>query len=146
MEGYNEDKKAMAKELFCPHEYCGQYGKIGEGNIVFVRQYGKGESQNLFKCHSCERTFSERRGTPLFGMRLAEEKIFLVLRCLVEGNGIRATGRIADVDKDTVVEIVKRFGRHMKAIHDYMMQDYHLEECQLDELWSFVKKTEESDR
>jgi len=78
-----------AEELSCPHEKCEDHGKTGKGNVVFVRKYGKGETQNLFKCKTCGRTFSERRGTPFFGSILDEEKISDVIMCLVEGNGVR---------------------------------------------------------
>lgn len=139
-EEYKEKMKERAKKLFCPKEACKNYSKKGKGNIIFVWKYGKGDTQNLFKCTTCGTKFSERRGTPLYDFKLEEEKILQVLRCLVEGNGIRATARIVGVDKDTVSKIVRKFGTHMKAIHNYFIRDYHLEECQLDELWSFIKK------
>lgn len=62
--------------------------------------------------------------------------------CLVEGNGIRTTTRIMNVDKDTVTRILKAFGEHMKAVYEYFMHDYHMEECQFDELWTFIRKKE----
>lgn len=139
-EEYKEWMKERAKKLFCPNEDCRDYSKKGKGNIIFVWKYGKGDTQNLFNCITCRTKFSERRETPFYDFKLEEEKILQVLRCLVEGNGVRATARIVGVDKDTVTRIVRKFGAHMKAIHDYFVKDYHLEECQLDELWSFIKK------
>ncbi|MDH7517869.1 MAG: hypothetical protein QHH19_05955, partial [Candidatus Thermoplasmatota archaeon] len=58
--------KERAKTLFCPFEKCKNYHKSGKGNIVFIRKYGDDEHMNLFQCKTCGRTFSERRGTPLF--------------------------------------------------------------------------------
>jgi transposase-like protein len=52
----------------------------------------------------CGRTFSARRGIPLFGLKASEETFYDVIACLAEGNGIRATARIKGVDKDTVAQ------------------------------------------
>jgi len=141
-EDYRELMRKKVEELSCPHEECEDYGEKGKGNIVFVRKYGAGETQNLFKCKTCGKTFSDRKGTPLFGFILNEEKILDIIMCLVEGNGIRKTARIQRVDKDTVTRILKAFGEHMKAVYEYFMHDYHMEECQFDELWTFIRKKE----
>jgi len=132
--------KNRAETLFCPYENCKNYHKIGKDNIVFIRKYGEDEHMNLFQCKTCNRTFSERKGTPLFGIKLPEEKFYQVIRCLVEGNGTRATGRIVGCTKDTVTSVIKRVGKHFDAISKVMIDRYHLEECQLDELWSFIQK------
>ena len=42
-EGYRELMRKKAEGLFCHHEECEDQNKTGEGNIVFVRKYGKGE-------------------------------------------------------------------------------------------------------
>ena len=146
-EKYRELMREKAeKEMFCPFDECESHGKICDGNIVFVRKYGKGKTQNLFKCKTCGRTFSERQGTPFFGFILGEEKILRSVMCLVEGNGIRSTGRINDIDKDTVTRIDKAFGEHQKAVYGHFMHDYHMEESQFDELWSFVKEKKRTSR
>ena len=75
---------------------------------------------------------------------LEEDKILEVIMCLVEGNGIRTTARIKGVDKDTVTRILNAFGKHTKAVCDHFMHDYHMEECQFDELWTFVRKKEKN--
>lgn len=137
-------KKLMgekAKILACPNEHCEKYGKIGEGNISFRNRYGDQPSQNLFRCKSCNKTFSERKGTPFFGFHLPEEKILTIIRCLVEGNGTRATARICKVHRDTVTKIIRRFGTHSEQVSQLFLQSYPLKECQLDEMWSFIKKT-----
>jgi transposase-like protein len=145
-EKHRELMKERAKELFCPNGECGLYGQKGRGNIVFQWKYGKEKSQNLFRCNRCKKTFSERRGTPLFYMQTPDEKIIQTLRCLVEGNGIRGTARIMGMSKDTVMKIVRLCGEHCKELHDYFVRNLHIDECQLDEFWSFIKKTKKSKR
>jgi len=61
-----------------------------------------------------------------------------------EGNSIRATARIMGIDKDTVYRIFERASTHCQKVLGELLNDLHLEECQLDELWSFVKKGEKS--
>jgi hypothetical protein len=45
------------------------------------------------------------------------------------------------VSKDTAWRVFNRASRHCRLVVDNLLRDLHLEECQLDELWSFVKKS-----
>jgi hypothetical protein len=36
--------------------------------------------------------------------------------------------------------ILEQAATHCQKVSECLLQNYHLEECQLDELWSFVKK------
>ena len=138
---YKKIMDEKAKTLGCPNEHCKKYGKIGDGNISFRRQYGNNLSQNLFACKACKKTFSERKGTPFFGFHLPEEKILTIIRCLVEGNGTRVTACICGVHRDTVTKIIRRFGTHSEQVSHLFLRNYPLKECQLDEMWSFIKKS-----
>src|SRR4030095_7637950 len=62
---------------------------------------------------------------------------------LAEGLSIRATGRLLDVDKDTVNHWLPVLGRHSQSVMNYFFRNLHLCECQLDELWTFVAKKED---
>ncbi len=75
-EEYREQMKAKAATLYCPYDDCEHHTQTGTSNIIFIRKYGKGATQNLFKCDKCKRTFSERRGTALFECHLPEEKMY----------------------------------------------------------------------
>jgi IS1 family transposase len=73
----------------------------------------------------------------------AEEPNYTIaMRALAEGNSLRGTGRIVEVDKDTVCDWLDRAGRHCRAVTTYLFDNWHITECQLDELWSFVRKKE----
>jgi hypothetical protein len=126
-------------DIFCPNSACKDFGKKGQGNIVCYEIYGK-HNTKLLRCHTCKKRFSERRNTAFFGLHTDEETITRVVRCLAEGNSIRATARIMDLDKDTVHRIFEKASAHCVKVLDSLLTDLHLEECQLDELWSFVKK------
>lgn len=66
----------------------------------------------------------------------------IAMRALAEGNSLRGTGRIVGVDKDTICEWLDKAGRHCRAVTTYLFNNLHMTECQLDELWSFVRKKE----
>jgi transposase-like protein len=126
-------------EIYCPNENCEDYGKKGHENIVCYEIYGKRKTK-LLRCRTCKTRFSERRNTVFFGLHTDEDTIEKVVRCLAEGNSIRATARIMSIDKDTVARIFSRASSHCKRVLDNLLRDLHMEECQVDELWSFVKK------
>jgi IS1 family transposase len=83
-----------------------------------------------------------RNGTAYAGIRTPEATYRLGAKLLAEGLAIRATGRILEVDKDTVCEWVPRLGRHCLRVMVYFFRNLHITECQLDELWTFVRKKE----
>ena len=134
-------KKTIDTSLyFCPYQDCPNYGKVGpENQIIGAGRYGKNQTQ-LLRCKVCGRTFSERRGTPLFNLKADEETFYRTIACLVEGIGIRATARIMGLDKDTVCRWLDRASQHVEAVSRYLMVNLHFEEVQLDEFWSFVRK------
>ena len=86
-------KQLDTSMYFCPYEACTNYGKVGVDNqIIGSGCYGPHQTQML-KCNVCQRRFSARRGTPLFGLKSDEQTFYEVIACLAEGNGIRATAR-----------------------------------------------------
>lgn len=98
----------------------------------------------MLKCNVCGKTFSERRGTPLFNLKADEETFYRTIGCLVEGNGIREAARIMGLDKDTVSAWLEKASQHVEAVSRYLMVNLHVEEAQVDEFWSFVKKKRHS--
>jgi len=62
---------------------------------------------------------------------------------LVEKNGIRAIERIMEIHRDTVSNVVEDLARHAREVTDFLIKNVGLTEVQMDEMWSFVKKTKE---
>jgi IS1 family transposase len=94
------------------------------------------------QCGACKHTFSARYGTSYFDVQIDESIFTIGMRALAEGNSLRATGRIVDVDKDTICHWLDAASKHCRAVTLYHFHDLHMTECQLDELWSFVRKKE----
>jgi len=46
--------------------------------------------------------------------------------------------------KFTILFLCKPLARHAREVTDFLIRDVGLTEVQVDEMWSFVKKTKES--
>ncbi len=68
----------------------------------------------------------------------------LIIRCLVEGQSIRATARTADVSKNTVTKLLIAAGKACAAYQDKALHDLPCERIQVDELWSFIYAKEKN--
>ena len=68
------------------------------------------------------------------------EKAEAIANHLKEGCGIRKTGRLVGVTKDSVLSMGVRLGLHVKALHDNRVRGLEVKEVQFDEKWSFVGK------
>lgn len=105
----------------CQNRDCPDYGKRGAGNLTVCMRFGKEKRIRLLYCRTCKERFSERKGTPFFQARLADEKTLSVLEHIAEGVGVRKTARLVGVSKDTVVRYSLLAGGHAKAMHDELV-------------------------
>lgn len=95
-----------------------------------------------FRCEACQRLVSASTGTAYAGMRIDWDTYRRGVKALAEGLSIRATGRLIEVDKDTVQHWLPLLGQHCQGVMSYFFRNLHLAECQLDELWTFIYKKE----
>jgi transposase-like protein/IS1 family transposase len=105
---------------------------------------GRGRnSLQRFKCQRCGKRFSEPRQTP-FGadVRLPAEKVTMILHCLVEGNSVRGTARLCDVEKRTVLNILTLAGENCEKMLAEKIHQIPVAQVQADEIWTFVQKKE----
>lgn len=124
----------------CQNERCEEYGKKGLNNLYQHGWANRKKTIRMLRCRTCQKEFSERKGTPFYKSQLPIEKAWAVARHLAEGNGIRKTGRLVGVQKDTVVRWNRLLGEHGKALHEEKVRHVHVREAQGDEMWSFVGK------
>jgi transposase-like protein len=104
----------------CQNLDCPDYGQRGHGNLTVCGRYGRHQRRLLY-CRTCKDRFSERKGTPLFDTRLPEVQVIAVLHHLAEGCGVRQTGRLVGVSKDTVIRYSLRAGDHAGQLHDELV-------------------------
>lgn len=127
------------KEYFCPNRNCKDYRKRGLGNIVLYDVYGK-RGRKLLRCRTCNHRFSERKGSIFFGLHTDEKTIRKTIRCLLEGKSIRETAEIIGIDKDTVYRIFERARSHYENILSAFLRDIQMDEGEIEDLWSFLKR------
>ena len=70
----------------------------------------------------------------------SKEKQIQILKLLVEGNSIRSIERITDVHRDTIIRLLVRTGDKCQEIMDKYLRDFHCNQIQVDEIWTFVRK------
>ena len=112
---------AMEEDLsrFCCQEpNCPAYGQRGLGNLSVCGHYGKTQPIRLLSGRTCKARFSERKGTPLFGCGLPEDKARNEIEHLADRNGVPATARRVGVTPNTVVRYARRVGEHSQQIPD----------------------------
>src|SRR6266545_7344702 len=69
---------------------------------------------------------------------LKPEKRAAIISALVEGNSIRATCRMVNVSKNTVVKLLMDLGSACAAYQFDALRDLSSKRIQIDEIWSFV--------
>ncbi|HEV2232792.1 MAG TPA: IS1 family transposase [Terriglobia bacterium] len=69
--------------------------------------------------------------------RLSREKQAQIIAALVEGNSIRATARMMNVSKDTVVKLQVETGFASADYQDKAFQNLTCKRVQCDEIWAF---------
>lgn len=60
-----------------------------------------------------------------------------VIRCLVDGNSMRATARIAGVARNTIDKLLVELGAACSQFQDITLRNLHCKRIQVDEIWSF---------
>jgi len=69
--------------------------------------------------------------------QLTAERRVRVVKCLVEGNSIRATVRLTGVVKNTVVKLLVDLGEACSAYQDQTLRNLPCRHVQADEIWAF---------
>jgi IS1 family transposase len=139
---YIEQKNGRPREVdtsnhYCPKEGCRYYGWIGYGNIRSNGHPSGGRWRQL-ECIVCRTYFMETTGTIFYGKQASAETIWQVIKALAEGLGIRATGRVFELDPNTVEDWLRQAAGHMEMVSRYLIHDLHLSQVQVDELWALL--------
>ena len=109
------------EELCCQNSECPKYGQRGQGNLSVCGWMDKRKTIRQLYCSACKARFSERKGTPLYNAKLRPWKVVAILDHVREGGGVRQTGRLVGVTKDTVNRYVVLAGRHAAALHEELV-------------------------
>src|SRR3989440_6868564 len=99
-----------ASQQFCPNEACSARGHIGAGNISI-----HGRKRPRYKCQSCNKTCSARKGTFFEGLRTEEEKVTIVVTLLSYGCPLQAIVHAFGLDERTRSSVAKTSRRAVSA-------------------------------
>ncbi len=129
---------------FCPYPTCAYQGWVGLGNLCANGHPGGGPCRQLH-CTSCGGYFQETHGTPLYGKRVAPEKLVWAVGALAEGLGIRAVARVFEVDPNTVLQWLVEVADHATAFSRYFLHDVRVTQVQLDELFALLSAVKDGE-
>src|SRR2546425_10862132 len=84
---------------------------------VSCQRFGKHRNGlRRFRCPQCKKTYTEAHKPALEGSYVPKDRIVLALRLLLEGNSIRSTERITELDKNTIMKILILAGEKCERI------------------------------
>lgn len=75
---------------------------------------------------------------------LSMEQKSAVIAALCEGVSIRATERLTNIHRDTIMRLGVKVGQGCNALHGKLMVNLPISRLEIDEVWSFVKKKRRS--
>jgi len=124
------------KRQWCDNRTCPDYGKVEAGNIQVFSHV-----EQRYYCTSCWRTFNADHGTVFETIRKPHAFVSEVLALLNERNSLRAIQRLKRISPNRILYWLDLAGQHAAAVSAHLIRDLHLSQVQIDELWTFVKKT-----
>jgi transposase-like protein/IS1 family transposase len=91
-----------------------------------------------YRCNPCNRSFLEPREKPLGNMYLPIETAALVIALLAEGNSIRSTERLTNVNRNTIMSLLTVVGERCERLLEERLRAVPVRDVQADEIWTFV--------
>lgn len=120
---------------WCDNAFCPYFGRTGAHNIK-VYSY----AERRFYCTTCQRTFSADKGTFFETLRTPRPLLLDVVAMLVERNSLRAISRIKHCKVDAVLHWLDLAGQQAATVSRHFIRGLRLQQAQIDELWTFIKK------
>lgn len=106
----------------CPNPDCWHFNKFGKGNLSVSDWIGKGGAIRRLYCSSCQKRFSERKGSLLEHSKAPLETVVRIVKCLGHGCSVEATADICEVDPRTVERYVQVAGRRAEDFHQLQLE------------------------
>jgi transposase-like protein/IS1 family transposase len=110
---------------------------------VKCQRFGKHRNGlRRFRCPQCKKTYTEAHKPLLEGTCVPQDRILLALRLLIEGNSIRSTERITNLDRNTIMKMLTLAGEKCEKVMGRLIVNVPVKDVQCDEIWSFIQKKE----
>jgi transposase-like protein len=98
-----QGKNMNPRHQFCSNDTCPDKGKTNQGNIVIHSR-----KDRRYKCKTCGTTFTETKGTVLYGLKKDSEQVFQVVTLLACGCPVQAIVEAFHMDERYVPGMKKR--------------------------------------
>ena len=121
----------------CPTPACPAPRVIRNGTVRSRRRY---------HCRACGAWFGETRGTPLYRLRTPPAEIGCALLIVMRRGSLRAAEEETGHKYETVGRWLRLAAAHAEALTEALVRDLALSELEVDEFWSFVKKSSAGSR
>jgi transposase-like protein/IS1 family transposase len=121
-----QEEPMDASTQFCPNEECSARGTKGAGNIRVHASH-----PHRYRCLTCKRTFSARRGTMMEGLRTPAELVLIVVTLLCYGCPPQAIVHAYGVDERTVADWQRRAGKHCQRTHEALIEQGNVASSQV---------------
>lgn len=125
----------------CSNAVCPAMGKPNHGNIK-VHSY----KEQRYYCAACGQTFSAARDTIFYRLRTNRQDFIEAVGMLAEHCSLRGIARVKGVKPDTVLHWLEIAGAQAATVRAQLVQNLRLTQVQVDELWTFVKKSHDTSR
>ncbi|CAM4459521.1 IS1 transposase [Deinococcus marmoris] len=101
----------------CQTTHCPDFQQSGRQNVKFRKFYGP-QKRRLLRCRTCDTEFSETRGTPYWGSKLAPAQIDNIIDHLTHGTCFSSTAALTDCHRTTAAQFTRLAGVHLQRFHD----------------------------
>ena len=128
-------------DITCQNPKC-KYFLTEEGKDLLKRGKNRAGHQQYY-CNHCRSWFVETLNTPLYNKHLSKTEIINICKHLVEKNGIRSIERITGHHRDTIGNLLEDLALHAEFVNSILLKDIKLGQFEVDEMWTFIKKTKE---
>ena len=131
------EKQQLASIIsFCLNEACEDYKRVSLSNIVKCGKTDKGVQR--YRCKTCQKGFTETKGTIFYRCRHTEEEIVQCMEMVGERNSLAAIHRMKGIKEETVARWLEKVNSHMKQFEEYLVKEHTFSQAQLDALWTYV--------
>jgi len=116
---------------------------ICESCNVDCQRFGKHRNGlRRFRCPNCKKTYTEAHRRVMDSMYIPQAKAVMALRLLLEGNSIRSTERITELDRNTLMSLLVKAGDRCHSLMTERIVSLPVWDVEADEIWGFVQKKE----
>ncbi len=120
----------------CPNSDCSDAGKISNGNIKV-----HSHKEQRYYCTTCGQRFRQSRATVFYKLRTPRQDFIEAVGMLAERCSLRAIARIKHAKLATVLHWLDLAGAQAADVSQQLTRSLSLTQVQIDELWTFVKKS-----